>query len=72
VIDSQSVNTTEAGGPRGFDAGKKTNSALTKSASGERIWLKADCERCEPIRAQHDQQQDEGAVGGRDCRIASS
>ena len=32
VIDSQSVKTTESGGPRGFDAGKLVNSPLTKSA----------------------------------------
>src|SRR4051794_29995603 len=39
-------------------------SALKKSVSGERIWLKADGERCKPIRAQHDEQQSKGAVGG--------
>jgi putative transposase len=33
VIDSQSVKTTESGGPRGYDAGKKPRKAIWSEAS---------------------------------------
>ena len=38
IIDRQSVRTTEAGGPRGFDAGKKGEIALW-AAARERLRL---------------------------------
>ena len=31
------VKTTEAGGPRGYDAGKKINSPLTKSGASDSV-----------------------------------
>ena len=33
VVDSQSVKTTEAGGPRGFDAAKKSKGRKRQSPS---------------------------------------
>ena len=42
IIDSQSVKTTEAGGPRGFDAGKKVNRRkrhLLTDTLGLPLWL---------------------------------
>ena len=46
IIDSQSVKTTEAGGPRGYDAGKKINTLPPRRRERKRhamvVWLARD------------------------------
>jgi transposase len=51
VIDSQSVKTTESGGPRGYDAAKKVKEMLWGERRGQGIIVAGDNRRGAPCRS---------------------